>query len=92
MTTTHTNPVTTALGRVRTGVRAIIRFFVDDGAFAATILFWIAIVTWLTHQSLIDGPWQGPMLAAGIMIALIASIMRACYTASGYLSHQLHDG
>jgi len=50
--------------------------FVDDGAFAAGIIVWLAIVAALVWFVPTKGPWPGPLLFVGLAGILVESAVR----------------
>ncbi len=57
-------------------LREIIGLFVDDGAFALTILLWLILIAVILPRVAAVAPWTGPLLFAGLAVILIASTIR----------------
>jgi hypothetical protein len=55
--------------------RKVFGLFVDDGRFALIILLWLAAVAWLRRYVSMPSAWRGPLLFAGLAIALVWSCL-----------------
>jgi membrane protein implicated in regulation of membrane protease activity len=63
------------MGWLRAVAREVWGLFVDDGSFAAAILFWVVFAVLLAH--LTSGPWWiGMVLFVGLAGILIQSALR----------------
>ena len=60
--------------RIRLLARSVIGFFVDDGINALLTIAWIAIVLAIVRV-VPDQAWQGVLLAAGLNMLFIISII-----------------
>lgn len=64
------------MGWLKSGAREVLGLFVDDGAFAALILAWLAF-SWAVMPRLdVAMPWKGLLLAAGLLAILVESAAR----------------
>ena len=57
-------------------LREIFGLFVDDGAFAVTILVWLAVVALVPPRLGLDPSWTAVLLFAGLAVILIESATR----------------
>ena len=53
-----------------------IGMFVDDGAFAAAIVIWLAVIAALARFVAGSGPWAGGLLFLGLAAILVESAVR----------------
>jgi uncharacterized membrane protein (DUF4010 family) len=61
---------------MRTILHEILGLFVDNVAFAVTILAWLVIVRLLLPVFDLPPAWQGPILFAGLAVILAESATR----------------
>ena len=61
---------------LRTIISEAIAIFIDDGAFAAGIVIWLAVVAALARFAPAFGAWDGLLLFAGLATILAESAIR----------------
>jgi hypothetical protein len=61
---------------LKTIFREIFGLFVDDGSFAIAILFWLALVKFLTPHLGLYARWSGVILFLGLAAILVESAAR----------------
>jgi len=61
--------------RITAIAREVFGLFVDDGRFALIILLWLAAMAWLQPLLTLPSPWRGPLLFAGLAVALVWSCL-----------------
>ena len=61
---------------LRTGTREVVGLFVDDGAFAAFIITWLAFSCVALPKMDVPMVWKGVLLTAGLLVILLESATR----------------
>jgi hypothetical protein len=64
------------MGALKSLLAQILGLFVDDGAFAAAIVTWLAFVSLLVPRLHLARKWGGVILFGGIAVILIAGTLR----------------
>ena len=70
------------MGWITAALRELGGLFVDDGSLALVALLWLAACALALRWLALDPAWAGPLLFAGLALALLASALRgeeACW-------------
>jgi len=67
----------TPMRRITFALRRLAGLFVDDGSLALLALAWLAACGLALRYLALDPAWAGPLLFAGLALALTTSALRA---------------
>ena len=58
-------------------IKNVYELFVEDGSLVLIVLGWLALIYVAGHLLMVPLAWRAPLLAAGCIVALVESILRA---------------